>query len=457
MKKFKHIAGLTLLLALAGGGIWLNGLLPIITGYAAKNLASAVFVSGREAHEVESLDLNFSFIRYTDNTVDSAAGTVTSRLLWGQSTAVWREGCGVTLLRGATADELCARRWPLQLQEPAGEHPLPAGDSAVSARMASVGDAFVKERAYGGHPFAFVVMHKGGAVCERYDEGITPETRLLSWSMAKSFVNALAGVMAGDSLVDINAPTGIAQWHEDGRRDITLNDLMQMQSGLEWNEDYGARSDVNLMLHCAEDMSLYAIDKPLQQKPGTRWYYSSGSTNIVMRCLRDKFPSQEAFLSYIDRRLFTPLDIRDAVFEQDMSGTPVGSSYLYLTARGFARFGQMYLDDGCVAGERILPEGWVGYTATPASDSRGAYGSFFWLNRMDYNDIASWTEREGSKPDRLPDVPQDVFYCNGHDGQRIYIIPTKELVVAVLSYSPKPDDVIDFNALLKDVIGAVDQ
>ena len=456
MKKIKHIAGITLLLALLGGGFWLNGLLPIITGYAAKNLASAVFVSGREASEVEALDLNFSFIRYTCNTVDSAAGTVTSRFLWGKSTAVWREGCGVTLLRGATADELRARRCPHKTSKPGSGRPLPEGDSAISARMAPVGEAFVKERAFGGHPFAFVVMHRAGAVCERYDEGITPQTRLLSWSMAKSFTNAVAGAMAQDGLVDINAPTGIEQWQEDGRRDITLNDLMQMQSGLEWNEDYGARSDVNLMLHSAEDMGLYAIEKPLEQKPGTRWYYSSGSTNIVMRCLRGRFPSDEAFLSYIDRRLYTPLDIRDAVFEQDMSGTPVGSSYLYLTARGYARFGQMYLDDGCVGDERILPEGWVGYTTTPASDSRGAYGSFFWLNRMDYNDIPSWTEREGSKPDRLPDAPADVFYCNGHDGQRVYIIPSKELVVVVMSYSPKPDGVIDFNALLRDVVGAIE-
>ena len=138
MKKIKHIAGITLLLALAGGGIWLNSLLPIITGYAAKNLASAVFVSGREASEVEALDLNFSFIRYTGNTVDSVNKTVTSRLLWGSSTAVWREGCGVTLLRGATADELRTQKYPLQIQEPASERPLPEGDSAVSARMAYV-------------------------------------------------------------------------------------------------------------------------------------------------------------------------------------------------------------------------------------------------------------------------------------------------------------------------------
>ncbi len=119
-----------------------------------------------------------------------------------------------------------------------------------------------------------------------------------------------------------------------------------------------------------------------------------------------------------------------------MSGTPVGSSYIYITAADYARFGQMYLDDGCVDSLRVLPQGWVKYTATPTSDSKGRYGAFFWLN-------------QGKD---LPDVPEDMFYCNGHDGQRVFIVPSKELVVVVLSYSPKPDRVVDFNALLKDII-----
>ncbi|MBP5196151.1 MAG: serine hydrolase [Bacteroidaceae bacterium] len=450
MKKIKHITGAAILLALLGGGIYLNGLMPIITGYAAKNLASAVFVSGRNAEEVEALDLNFSFIRYTSNTVDNENKTVTSRFLWGKSTAAWCEGYGVTLLRGTTAEELRAKH-PAQSQQTWTPLSLPAGDSAVSARLEPIARAFVDERAYNGHPFAFMVLHKGGVVSERYDKGIGPDTRLLSWSMAKSFTNAIAGIMTKDSLVDIHAPMDIPEWQGDERSSITLSDLMQMQSGLEWNEDYGARSDVNIMLHCEQDMGGYAISKPLESKPGTHWYYSSGSTNIVMRYLRDRFPSDEEFLNYLNTRFYAPLGIQDIVFEQDMSGTPVGSSYVYATAADFARFGQMYLDDGCANGERVLPEGWVKYTCTPASDSEGCYGAFFWLNRQNYanNTIA---EKKGSKPDNLPDMPADLFYCNGHDGQRIYVIPSEELVVVVLSYSPKPGNVIDFNRLLRDII-----
>lgn len=438
MKKFRRIIGAVLLVAILGGGIYLDSLMPVITGYAAKNLASAVFVSGRNAEEVEALDLNFSLIRFASNTVDYENKTVTSRFLWCTSTAVYREGYGVTLLCGDDANKLREQVFPL-LPDTTIVKPLPQGDSAVSARLAPIAKAFVDDHAYHGHPFAFVVLHKGGIVAEHYDQGIGPDTKLLSWSMAKSFVNALVGMMVKDSLIDVHAPLPIPEWQDDDRKTITPHDLMQMQSGLEWNEDYGARSDVNVMLHCEEDMGLYALQKPLEYKPGTHWYYSSGSTNIVVRYLRSLFSSDEAFLSYMRERLFAPLGIRNAIFEQDMSGTPVGSSYLYITAKDFARFGQMYLDDGCVDDERILPEGWVDYTCTPASNSENRYGAFFWLNR-------------GGK---YPDVPKDMYWCDGHDGQCIFIIPSCQLVVVILGYSPKPDHVIDFNTLLKDIISSI--
>ena len=421
--------------ALLGGCLYLNSLLPIITGYAAKNLASDVFVSGREPADVEALDLHFSFIKFTRNKVDFENKTVTSRFLWGKSVAAYRDGYGVTLLRGKKAAELQAEKYPLA-PEAEGPDCLEPGDSALTARLAPIAKALVDDHAYNGTPFAFVVLHEGKVVAERYREGLDAHTRLLSWSMAKSFTNALAGVMYGDGLVDVFAPTGIPEWQGDERAAITLNDLMQMQSGLQWNEDYGNRSDVNLMLHREKDMGLYALDKPLEHKPGTFWYYSSGSTNIVMRYLRGKFASDKEFLTYYRERLFAPLGIHNPVFEPDMSGTPVGSSYLYITAREFASLGQLYLDDGVFQGQRILPEGWVDYTVTPASDSKDGYGSFFWLNKDKF-----W-----------PDIPEDMFNCQGHDGQEIFIIPSKDLVVVVLGYSPKPDRVVDWNALVKDII-----
>ena len=438
MKKILRYLGVLLLVAVIGGCLYLNSLMPIITGYAAKNLASAVFISGRDAEDVEALDLNFSFIRFNRNTVDYENKTVTSRFLWGKATAVYRDGYGVTLLRGDEADELRQQCSPLP-QETTPSAPIPMGDSSLRANLEPIAKALVDDRSYNGHPFAFVVLHQGELVAERYDEGIHADMKLLSWSMAKSFTNAIAGLMVGDNMVDIDAPMDIPEWQNDDRKNITLSNLLQMQSGLEWNEDYGARSDVNLMLHSEKDMGLFALSKPLEHEPGTHWYYSSGTTNIVMRYLCGKFDSDEAFLNFIQTRLFAPLGIRNAVFEQDMSGTPIGSSYLYITAKDFARFGQLYLDEGCVDSLRVLPEGWVDYTVTPASDSKGGYGAFFWLN----------------KGKELPDVPEDMYYCKGHDGQRIFIIPSKELVVVILGYSPLPDHVIDFNGLLKDIIDVI--
>ena len=421
--------------AILGGCLYLNSLLPIITGYAAKNLASDVFVSGREPADVEALDLHFSFIKFTRNKVDFENKTVTSRFLWGKSVAAYRDGYGVTLLRGKKAAEFQAEKYPLA-PEAEGPDFLEPGDSALTERLAPIAKALVDDHAYNGTPFAFVVLHEGKIVAERYREGLSARTRLLSWSMAKSFTNALAGIMYGDGLVDVFAPTGIPEWQGDERAAITLNDLMQMQSGLEWNEDYGNRSDVNLMLHREKDMGLFALKKPLEHKPGTFWYYSSGSTNIVMRYLRGKFATDKEFLTYYRERLFAPLGIRNAVFEPDMSGTPVGSSYLYITAREFASLGQLFLDDGVFQGRRILPEGWVDYSVTPASDSKDGYGAFFWLNKDKF-----W-----------PDIPEDMFNCQGHDGQEVFIIPSKDLVVVVLGYSPKPDRVIDWNALVRDII-----
>lgn len=437
-KRIFGITGAVVAAALVGGCIYLNTLMPIITGYAAKNLASAVFVSGREQAEVESLDLHFSFIKYNKNKVDLENKTVTSRFLWAKSTAIYREGYGVTLLRGKDRKAFCSRTYPLP-KDAGYEDYLQPGDEGLANRLEPIAKALVDDRSYNGHPFAFVVLHKGSIVAERYDKGITAGTQLLSWSMGKSFVNALTGIMVRDGMVDIHAPMDIPEWQGDGRSAITISDLMQMQSGLEWNEDYGNRSDVNLMLHRETDMGAFAQDKPLEHEPGTYWYYSSGSTNILIRYLRGKFPSDQAFLSYMRERLFAPLAIANPHFEPDMSGTPVGSSYLYATARDYARFGQMFLNDGCIGEKRILPEGWVDYTVSPASDSKDGYGAFFWLNRGH----------------TCPDAPEDMFSCQGHDGQEIYIIPSKELVVVILGYSPKPDRVIDFNGVLRDILAAL--
>ncbi len=451
MKRKILYSFLTLLLgAIIAGALYLNSLMPIITGYAAKNLASAVFISGRSQAEVEALDLNFSFIKYTSNKVDDDLKRVTSRFLWGKSVAIYREGFGCTLVRDVDEDSLQSIKFPQMapLSYAQDTTPWPLGnvlpDSSTGIdlqKVEQIATALVDQGAYGGHAFSFLVLHKGIPVVEKYNLGMNENTRLLSWSMAKSFTSALTGILVMDSIWDVNAPADIAEWQNDDRKNITINNLLQMQSGLEWNEDYGNRSDVTVMLHDKADFARFAYEKPLKYDPATYWYYSSGTTNIVNHLMRNAIGDDNTYYQFAASRLFNKIGMPDAVFEVDASGTQVGSSYIYATTRDYARFALLYLQDGVFNGERILPEGWVDYARTIVPNTKGAYGAGFWLNL----DAA------------MPSAPANMYRCQGHNGQRVFILPDQEMAIVVLGYSPKKTNDMDFNRLIGDVLKAVEK
>jgi len=433
---------------LISSAVYINSLLPIITGYAAKNLCSAVFLSDRESKDVETTDLSFSFIKFAQNRVNVDDKSVTSNFLWGKSKAIYREGFGVTLLRDTEEETLRHQKYPVNIkpkykqdtiQWPLGNIILDVVTGIDRIALSNIARKLIYDNAYKGNAFAFMVLHKGIPVAELYKPQFGQNTRFISWSMAKSFTNALVGILVKQGKVDIYQPVNIEEWKNDDRSKITLNNLMQMQSGLKWNENYGNRSDVTVMLHCKSDMGLYAIKKPLEHPAGTFWYYSSGTSNIVTYLIRKQFDSDTSYYAFVHTQLFNKIGIPDAVFEVDPAGTMIGSSYLYATARDYARFGLLYLNDGVFNGERILPEGWVKYSTSVASESKGEYGSFFWRNKVR----------------KLPSVPEDMFMCNGHDGQRIFMIPSKELVVVVLGYSPALKGGMNFDKLLKDIIGTI--
>jgi len=208
---------------------------------------------------------------------------------------------------------------------------------------------------------------------------------------------------------------------------------------LRWNEDYGNHSDVTVMLYCENDFAKFTYNQPMAYSAGTHWYYSSGSVNVLNYLMRKTIGSDSDYYRYAKERLFNKIGMPTAIFEVDASGTQVGSSYVYATVRDYARFGLLYLNDGKLNGEQILPEGWVKYTTTAASDSKGKYGSLFWLNQAK----------------TFPSVPTDMYSSNGHDGQQIFIIPSKELVVVVVGYSPKPNRVMKFDELLGDILKTI--
>ncbi len=439
---------LTLLVfGIAYGVYYINSLLPIITGYPAKYLCSAVFVSGREQAEVEAMDLHFSFIKYTKNVVNFQDSSVTSSFLWGKSKAIFRKGFGSTLLRGVNEEDLRKIKFPesrVYYNQDSVAWPMgnimPGKSSGIdTVKLEKITEKLMNEDGYNGHAFAFMVVHKGIPVAEAYQPQFDAKTRFLSWSMAKSFTNTLAGIMVKDEKWDINQPMNIPDWKTDDRKQITYNNLMQAESGLLWNEDYGNRSDVTVMLYCENDFARYVFDQPLEAPVGSKWYYSSGNPNVVTYQIRRTIGNDQEYYQFPQKQLFNKIGMPDAVFEVDASGNFVGSSYIYATARDYARYGLLHLQDGVFNGERILPDGWVKYSTTPNKHSKGEYGSLFWLNNS--------TE--------FPSGPKDMYCCRGYDGQRIFMIPSKELVVVILGFSHKPDHVMNCDALLSDILGTI--
>lgn len=433
---------LLLLAGLTGGGVYLDSLLPVVTGYAAKYLCSAVFVSGRSQEETEAIDLNFSLVRFTDNQVDTLQKTVTSRFLWSVSTAVYTEGFGAVLVRDAREDLLRSRKLPA-LPPATGEpdrYPLPdpLADSVrpvPSAELDSLTRRLMKGD-YGGTVYSFVVLHNDTLVAEAYKKGISPATPLPGWSLAKISICAMTGMLAERKVLRLDQPAGFPDWNRDERSAITIEDLMRMETGLEWNEDYGNRSDVTRMLYEHGDFAGFTISRNPVASPGKEWNYASGTINVLCRILRERIGNDSVYYTWPYLHFFRPVGMYSALLETDAAGQWAGSSYLFATSRDFARLGLLFLNDGFHRGVRILPKGWNDFCTRPASGSGNSYGAGFWLNRAAL----------------LPDAPADLYFGNGYNGQRIFIIPSSRLVIVVLGHSPKPDGEIDFNRLVKDIV-----
>ena len=316
-----------------------------------------------------------------------------------EKNAVYVDQLGSVLLSGVAEETV--RGWKPNLPPPEPADPatvpwpmgdrLPEGPRRASSIdlgkiQSAVDNVFVesdpKKKLY---TRALLIVHDGRLIQESYGPGITKDTPLLSWSMAKSVTNALIGILQRKGKLSLKEPAPVPEWQkaDDPRRAITLDQLLRMSSGLEWVEAYDERpvSDVNIMLLLKPDMAAFVASKSLAAKPDTVWHYSSGTTNLIQRIIRDRLGTREAYWEFPRRELFNKIGMRSAVWETDASGTFIGSSYLYATARDYARFGLLYLNDGVWQGERILPEGWVAYSTTPTPAApQGQYGAHFWLN-----------------------------------------------------------------------------
>lgn len=441
------LAGLGLAAALAAGGWRGLGIVEVGVAYKAKAVCSGVFVSERGPADV-LLDLHIDDLAALEHvrvTMDTLRGSVTASAVGLiRRTAVYDEGFGCTLV----FDDRLPPRIPLPGSAAGSSGPdLPRSAEPSPAVQAVIERAFGEPALRQRRTRAVVVIQDGRIVGEQYAAGMGPRTPLIGWSMTKSVMNALAGVVVGRGDLTLDAPVPIDEWREprDARASITLDHLLRMSSGLRFDEGMESpRADVTRMLFDAGDASALAIRQPLVAEPGTLWHYSSGTSNIIARAIRNALRDDADYLTLPRRALFDRIGMAGAVLETDATGTFLGSSNLYATAHDWSRFGLLYLNDGMHGDERILPEGWVEYSVTPApADSTGRYGAHFWLEVP---------EEYCTTGDDLPD---DAFHAAGHEAQFVTIVPSRDLVIVRLGRTRYPE-AWDHCAFARDVLAALD-
>jgi CubicO group peptidase (beta-lactamase class C family) len=420
---------------------WVITLLaPILNGFLAKHLATALFASRREIAEVRKNELNLLLFRLPSVSIDHQQRLVSSSILGlFKRTARYHPGSGCTLYGHHNQTPTVLKDKPAAIISCQSTNSLMNLDS---------GDHFWQHalrpwtESSHSHTLALSVAHHGKLVAEWYAEGIQPETPLPGWSMAKSIMNAWVGIMVRKGLIDIHQPLPREVWQgkEDGRKHITIHHLLQMSSGLSWSERYWWTSDVTRMLFSSDDVCRAISAKAYGVTPGSRWQYASGTTNVISKALRLLLGDDYHDFPY--RELFAPLGMSSALLETDASGNFVGSSYMLASARDWVKFGTLYTQDGIWEGQRILPPGWVDYTRQPADAAPcREYGAHFWLN------LGPQLQPQTRK---MPDVPENVWYASGFGGQRIIIVPDQSLVVVRLGSAHFKEP--DFNKLLASLL-----
>ncbi len=420
------------------------------TAVVSHTLCSGVFVSGLDPDQLfaEALRPNPGLKALSKRLridVDRNRRQVT--VTWAglfQSRAMYHDGFGCQLVQGAPPEipEENANASASASGHPTNAiPPTPLEIAPPSPKLEAALD-----RAFSGpsgppfrHVKGIVILHDGRIVAERYAPGYTVNTPILGYSLAKSVTSALIGILVREGKLSVDQPAPVAAWSNpnDPRHAITIDQLLRMTSGLALEESDTGFDPVSRMLFLEPDMAGFAERVHLQSPPGKTFEYTSGNTLILSRIIRDAVGGHaKDVVDFAQRELFGPLGITTATMEFDATGTPVGSIYTFMSARDWARFGELYRNDGVVQGKRILPEGWVKYSAAPTLDSY--YGAGFWTNRGAHGDAA----------DRIAaGMPEDAFYGSGNLGQRLVVIPSQGLVIVRLGLTFSPG--FDMRGLLQ--------
>ena len=404
-----------------GFSLWrLGDALAVATGMGAKLGCSAHFVSGHDREQILEDLASYTPInrRLTLEFSDNRARASLFGL--AATSATWRPGLGCTLDIGDTTalDTLVVDR-----DRAAAQQPLPAlqVDAALQAAVATL---LAADQAADLQTRALLVLQDGTLAAESYARGFGPDSPMLGWSMGKSVVAILFGRMEALGLLPADPPTPLfAAWAGDERRELTLPQLLQMTSGLDWDETYAPGSDSTRMLFQAHSAANQAMVSPLAHMPGSTFSYSSGTTNLLARYLHDRLGGPQAQLEFLHRELLQPLGLGRMLLEMDPSGVLVGSSYVYGSARDWAQLGQLLLDRGRSNGTQLLSADWVARATRPNfSDNDPRYGYQLWLNG-------------GGDSLRWPDLPADAYAMQGNRGQVVMIVPSRAAVLVRLGWT----------------------
>ena len=441
MKIIKRIL-LLILVALTVVVIYNYPKLNILAGYSAKNTASSVFLAKRSLEFTDDNDNNFSPINLASDEVDltkknassSAFGLLTRK-------AIYRKGLGSVLTLDED-DETANYLAPKRLK-PDNTTPYPYGNGPqkdtvfsninyknLNEKVASVFHDSTKTR-------AVVVIYKNQIIAEKYANGFNKESKILGWSMTKSITGTLFGVLQHQGKINVQDKAPIDEWKNDDRSQITIHNLLQMNSGLEWDENYDEISDATRMLFLDRDMTKQQKEKQFVGKPNESWNYSSGTTNLLSGILRKQFKTHQEYLDFWYTDLIDKIGMNSMLVEADLDGNYVGSSYGWATPRDWAKLGLLYLHKGNWNGEQLFAEDWVNYATTPTPTSKGWYGAQIWLNAGK----------------RYPDVPKSMYSFNGYQGQFVFVLPEQEMVVVRMGLTKK----ININKFLNGIISTIKQ
>jgi len=456
LKKVLKVAGWLLFLVLIAG-VWIAwGVFPAVSGYGAKNMCSAVYLQHRNAADIIKEDLADFPLSLGKFVLDEKDSSVTGSV-WGfaKRKAIFRANIGATLVNDFTEEQIRSQHFNLPVKPvvnpdtiawPYGEKiadPIPSFINKIKLQAAVDSAMNATNNGQPAYTRAFLVVYDGKIIAEKYAAGFDRSTVMLGWSMSKSITGALIGMLVKQGKLDINQPAPVEEWKGTDKERISIKDLLQQSSGLDFVEEYDRPSDVTNMLFSKGDMAAYTASRSLEHAPGTFFNYTSGNTNILSRIIR-KTVGEKDYAAFPYTELFYKINAYSFMLEPDASGTYIGSSYSYGTARDFARFGLLYYNNGNWNGEQLLSADWVADSKRPAGANKlGWYGYQFWLNGRDELDS---TRR------RFNDVPADCFFCGGFGGQNVFIIPSEKLVVVRMGLKE-----IDRNKYLKEVIAAVKQ